>query len=151
MSAARIIGLGQPLAGDDGVGIAVVAYLRRHGVGTDIELREATATTALIDLVIHRGPVVIVDALLESPAGCVREVGIESLDEAGASALSGHGVGLRGAIALARTLMPERVTPRLHLVGVTIARPQRLERRLSLDVSSAIPCAAAAALTLAMR
>jgi hydrogenase maturation protease len=146
MSAPRIIGVGQPHAGDDGVGVAVVEYLRkRNSLG--LELHQARAPTELIELLAHDRQVVIVDALLGVAPGSVRELDAGAI-AANPCLLSLHGLGLSEAVELARTLSPERFTPRLHLVGVTIARPKRYQRQLSLEVALAVPRAAALALAL---
>jgi hydrogenase maturation protease len=149
MSAARIIGLGQALAGDDGVGLAVIAHLRQRSDLGDVELCEASDPSELVALLAHDRLVVIVDALLGTPAGTTREIGIAEIDAAGPSTLSSHGMGLSQAIELARTLAPDRFAPRLHIVAVTIARPRPGERRLSPAVAAAVPHAAAIAVTLA--
>jgi hydrogenase maturation protease len=150
MSVARIIGLGQLLGGDDCVGIAVVRDLRKRGVIGAVELCEVSSPTDLIFLLAHDRPVVVVDALLDAPAGRVRQLGIESIDGASACALSSHGLGLHEAFRLARALTPDRCTPRLHLVGVTISQPMQAKRELSFEVSLAIPCASTLALSLAL-
>ena len=149
MKGARIIGVGQPLAGDDGVGLAVVEHLRARGVPAGVELCLASEAAALVELCAHDGPVVIVDALLAPPPGRVCEVDGAALEDAGFSPLSSHGVGLREAIELARALAPGRFTPRLALVGVTIAWARPGARRLSISVAAAVPRAATLALTLA--
>ena len=46
---ARVIGLGQAAAGDDGVGLAVLDALRARGVPADVELVRATEDVALGD------------------------------------------------------------------------------------------------------
>jgi hydrogenase maturation protease len=141
MSAARIIGLGQPYAGDDGVGAAVIEHLRGR---CHLELHTAHSPTELIDLLVHEAPVVVIDALVGRDPGEVQEV--ELAEVAGSSGFSSHGLGLREAVDLARVILP--VTSQLHVVAVTISPPARHQRGLSPAVAAAVPHAAALALAL---
>ena len=122
--AARIIGVGQQWAGDDGVGLAVIRKLRERGSG--IDLVELDEPSRLIDLLIDGAdPVVLVDALLDGgPAG--RVVQIDSRrDPLCGHLLSTHGVGVMDAIELARITHPDRVASHIHIVGITIQETSR--------------------------
>ena len=141
---ARIICLGQPAAGDDGVGPAVGARLRAGGLPPGVELLEATDASQLVELVQFPGTVVLVDALLGEPAGRVVTLSPETLAAAALTPLSSHGLSAGGALALARSVAPEAVSPEVLVVGVTIAPPQRYALRLSPEVAAAVPEAVAA-------
>jgi hydrogenase maturation protease len=146
MPRARIIALGQPVAGDDGVGPAVLARLRAGGVPPDVELVAATEASALVEGVQLEGPVVIVDALLAEPAGQVLVLSPEDLATGALSPLSSHGLSAGGAIALARVLAPGALSPRIAVVAVTILPPGRYREGLSPGVGEALDAAAAAVL-----
>ncbi len=149
MAAARIVCLGQPAAGDDGVGPAVARRLREAGLPAGVELVEAADASHLVELVQHAGPVVLVDALLGEPAGRVAALPPEALSEAALTPLSSHGLSAGQALALARRLAPGAVSPRVTVVGVTISPPRRYEARLSPEVAAAVEGACRAALQAA--
>jgi hydrogenase maturation protease len=149
MPTARIVCLGQPAAGDDGVGPAVARRLRQGGPPPGVEVVDARDASELVELVQHEGPVVIVDALLGEPAGRVVALAPEALSEAALTPLSSHGLSAGQALALARRLAPGAVSPRVVVVGVTIAAPRRYEARLSPEVAAAVGPAAEAALAAA--
>lgn len=65
----RVIALGQPAAGDDGVGPAVLAALREAGAPEGAELLSCPDPSALIELLQAEGPIVIVDAVLGERPG----------------------------------------------------------------------------------
>lgn len=142
----RIVGLGQPAAGDDGVGPAVLARLRERGVPEGVELVAAAEASALVDLVQLDGPVVVVDAVLAEPSGRVVVVSADDLEAGALSTLSTHGLSAGGAIALARQVAPGAVSRRIAIVGVTIAHPRRYTYSLSPEVLAALDDAADAAL-----
>lgn len=79
---ARVVGLGQRVAGDDGVGLAILERLRRTGVGPGVELFEVAEATALLPLLETPHPVFVVDAVVG--AGPVGEVVDLSAEEIGA-------------------------------------------------------------------
>jgi hydrogenase maturation protease len=147
---ARIIALGQPAAGDDGVGLAVLERLRASVPG-GVELCVAADATDLLALLATPSPVVLVDALLGEPAGEIREVAPEALDARSATAVSSHGLGIGEAIATARALYPETIAPRISVVAVVIGRPSSCRKGLSPRVAAAVDGAAALAISLAGR
>jgi hydrogenase maturation protease len=142
--AARIIGVGQQWAGDDGVGIAVIRKLREMGVAS-LNLVEAAEPTQLITLLTDGAdPVVLVDAVLdEGPAGRVLLIDAQRQDPHSRHLLSTHGVGVTEAIELARIAHPDRFAQRIFIVGITIQSAGRSSRDLSPAVADAVPRAAA--------
>jgi hydrogenase maturation protease len=145
---ARVIGVGQGAAGDDGVGLAIVEWLRARGVPDGVELVRAPEDAALIGLLETQVPVVLVDAVLGTPAGDVHELAPEDLANGPLLPFSTHGMGVAKAIELARVLAPTAVSPSIRIIAVTIARPQRYEQQLSPAVAAAVPRAAARVLAL---
>jgi hydrogenase maturation protease len=149
--AARIIGVGQQLAGDDGVGLAVVRKLRETAAAMD--LVEALEPSQLVTLLTDgANPVVLVDAVLdEGAAGRVLLIDGQRPDPHPHSRhlLSTHGLGVMEAIELARIAHPDRVAQRIFIVGITIQRASRCGSLLSTAVADAVPHAAARALEMA--
>lgn len=147
---ARVIGLGQAAAGDDGVGLAILDRLRAMGVPAGTTLFEAAEATGLIPLLETGDAVVLVDAVVgHGTVGEVLELDEQMLNARpeGPRPLSTHGVDVGQAIALARVLSPGAISPRICLVGVTIARPLCYAHGLSPAVEAAVPRAARAVLT----
>lgn len=139
---ARVIGLGQAAAGDDQVGLAVIEHLRGAGVSEGVELLAAAEPSALLPLLETAATVVLVDAVLAAPAGEVLVLAPEELEQRGLSTMSTHGLGVAQAVALARLLSAAAVSPSIHVVGVSISRPERFQQGLSPEVAAAIPRAA---------
>jgi hydrogenase maturation protease len=149
MTSPRIIGVGQPFAGDDAAGLAVIAHLRAQGCA-GIELCEALDASELITLAGDGAPLVLVDGMMGAPAGLVRQIAIEELDDTMRFGASSHGFGVRQALALAQALSAGAAArPCAQLVGIGIANARRGAPGLSPAVRSAIPAAAALALELA--
>jgi hydrogenase maturation protease len=79
---------------------------------------------------------------LAAPAGEVLVLEPEELEQRGLSTMSTHGLGVAQAVALARLLSPTAVSPSIHIVGVSISRPERFQQGLSPEVAAAVPQAA---------
>jgi hydrogenase maturation protease len=138
---ARVIGLGQALAGDDGVGLAVLEWLGAAGVPDGVELVSACDESALLALLETPAPVVLVDAILGGRPGEVVELGPEDLATERSGPVSTHGLGVARTIALARVLGAAHPAS-VRLVGVTVARPGA-GAGLSAPGAAAVPYAAA--------
>ncbi|KYF79831.1 hydrogenase expression/formation protein hupD [Sorangium cellulosum] len=148
---ARIIGLGQRAAGDDAAGLAVLEALRRRAPPAGAELVEARDASALVSLLQTPAKVVIVDAVLASPPGEVLDLSPSDLAAGAPVPVSTHGLGVGQAIELARLAAPDRLSPDIRIVGVSIGRPRRPrasdELGLSPEVTEAVPRAVARVLS----
>lgn len=146
-----IIGLGQSVAGDDAVGLAVLDAIERRCL-QHVELIRARDASQLVDLLNTSGQFILVDAVLVTTEqiGMVFVLSPEQLDERANSTVSSHGVSVAQAIELARAVHTS-AKPRIQLVAIGIAQPQRLERHISKKVNDAIAKAADAVEALVRR
>lgn len=148
MMRARVIGLGQAAAGDDGVGLVVLRSLRERGLPSGVELHEVGEPSALVALLSGETPVIVVDAVLGDSVGEVLELSPDELGEHAPVRLSSHGLGVTEAIGLARALAEGCSPPEIRIVAVTIARPERYQQGLSPGVAAAVPRAVDRVLSL---
>jgi hydrogenase maturation protease len=152
MIGTRVIALGQEAAGDDGVGLAVLAALRQQPIPSGTELVEARDASALISLLETPANVVIIDAAVAAQPGQVIELPAGELADRSVHDLhpvSSHGLGIPQAIALVRQLSPSRISPSIRIVLITITRPVRYRAGLSSPITAIIDEAAARVLALA--
>jgi hydrogenase maturation protease len=137
----RVIGIGQPAAGDDAVGHAIIEAMGELALPPGVELVRVREASALLPLLEDVSQVVVVDAVIGAGApGTVRVLDESELDGAGMSSVSSHGIGVVQAIELARTLSPH--APEVRLVAVSIAAPSEYREGLSEEVSCAVAEAA---------
>jgi hydrogenase maturation protease len=142
MAEILVVGLGQAAAGDDGVGASVIRELESRSLPDGVTLRHLGEPSALVELLMAPRVVVIVDAVLGTPAGEVIEPSIRELASSAPIRLSSHGVGVTEAIALAETLNGAAAMPEIRIVAVTILRPDRYHLGLSSEATGAISRAA---------
>lgn len=136
-----IIGCGNELAGDDGVGITVVRRLAAEtALPGNVQIIEAGIPgLSLVELMLGADKVILVDSFLGGAApGMVRCFGEEDLPPPGYNAGQSHGIGLREALSFARGVMPGNFPGEVVVVGVEIERPRRWVQGLSPAVESAV-------------
>jgi len=141
-----VIGIGNPLRGDDAVGL-IVAREVRAAATADIAVIELEGEPAsLIAAWEGAGPTVVVDAVASgAPAGTVTVVDATDAPlPPSLSAASTHALGLGEAIELARVL--DRLPKRLVVVGVE-ASEFAPGRPLTPAVAAAVPPATRAVLS----
>jgi hydrogenase maturation protease len=115
-----VLGLGNPLAGDDGFGPAVIARLRAEpALAHGADLRDAgTDLLGHIDTLAGYDEVVLVDAVVGlEPAGCVTVIGEHTFSAWPADATGCHQISPLVAIRLFRALHPDART-RVTLVAL---------------------------------
>lgn len=139
MSTTRVIGIGNPLREDDGVGPAAVARLQSLALPADVEVLDGgEAGLALVGLMegVHRA--VIVDAVrMGARPGEVRVFGLDEVRIAEEL----HGGGLHAARAGTALQMAEALgslPPEVRVVGI---QPKRTGwgPGLSPEVAAALP------------
>jgi len=118
----RVIGCGNPEAGDDAVGLLATSLARRR-LPPEIDVVQAGVSVRVLDLLEDVDAAVIADAVRapggdRAPGTIVRAVG----DRDGLSAkvrgsLSSHGLGLAEAVGLAAVMGP---LPRVTFLGVEV-------------------------------
>jgi len=143
----RIIGVGNPLMGDDGVGIAVVERLQQETLPAGVEVVDGgTGGLTLLDLMAGADRVILVDAVETGrpPGTVIRLAGADLMLPEQAPAFSLHETALPSVFALGREL---GVLPRsLVLFGV---QPASVERRMGLSPAVAAAVAEVAGRVLA--
>jgi len=133
MSRRLVIGLGNPLAGDDGFGPAVLRRLQEIGLPGDVDaVPSCTDLLDHIDCFLGYEAVVLVDALTgtSAPLGTVDRVDESTLLAWRAPSTSAHRLSPVEALRVFRALVPRAAT-RITLVALHTdsVRPQPVHAR----------------------
>ncbi|APV44434.1 hydrogenase maturation protease [Dehalogenimonas formicexedens] len=97
-----ILGVGNILLSDEGVGVRVVEELKKRPLPEGVEVVDgATRAMELIDIIRGREKVIIIDALdAEAEPGAVFKFGVEQLVETRKMSVSVHDIGVHEALFL---------------------------------------------------
>lgn len=141
VSRALIVCIGNELVADDGAGQAVYDYLMEDKLPPDVRI--SLLGLGGIDLIeeLHGEELlVVVDAVqLQGTPGTVHTLEWDQLPAMGPRPVSGHGIGVREAVHVARKLYPERCPANVYLVGIEGRCFDQLGKGLSPEVALAIP------------
>ena len=136
-----VLGIGNPLMGDDGVGITLLEGLMaldaEADLGQDVTYVDGgTIGLSLLPMVLDAGSLLVLDAVAGPVAGAVVELSGDQLPRLLRMKLSPHQVGLLDVLASARLLGSE--PSRIAVVGIT---PAFVDMRFSLspEVEAALP------------
>jgi hydrogenase maturation protease len=150
MTKTIVIGLGNPILGNDGVGWKVAEEVeRRIGARADVEVDcVSLGGISLMERLIGYDQAIVVDALQAEPTGSVLVLTLEDLPNYSAFHTTNvHDVSLQNALKMGRDLgaqLPKRVM----VVGVAVEPVFDFGEELSPEVQAAVPLATAATLDL---
>lgn len=137
-----VLGMGNPILQDDGVGIHVINELRKHLIDSKVILDIAyTGGLNLLDMIRGFDKVILVDAVKQegSKTGEVKRF---SLTEAPAvHSCNPHDVSLSEALLLAKQLGETHLPQEIVVIGIVVKNTIDFGERLSREVASAVPTA----------
>ncbi|MBO8127742.1 MAG: hydrogenase maturation protease [Peptococcaceae bacterium] len=139
----RILGCGNIIAGDDGVGVEVLHELQKRTLPAGVELVEAGAPgLGMLDLMYGARKVIIVDAVADGgPAGRVIRWREAELPKKTSRAVSVHDISIRDALAFGRKSVPAMMPDEIVVIGITVERMEKWHMGLSPAVVEAVPAA----------
>jgi hydrogenase maturation protease len=139
-----VLGIGNVLMRDEGVGVHVVRYLEALGAPRGCALLDGgTGGLHLLDAMQRAGRVILVDAALDGgPRGRVRRLRPRYASEYPRT-LTAHDIGLRDLLDVFYLLGSE---PDVTLFAVSIEPPGELGTELSAALAARIPAIAACVL-----
>ncbi len=138
-----VLGIGNPILGDDGVGFHVVEALQTDPPPGDITFECVDASGfALLDYVVGYDRVVIVDAIMtvDGKTGNVYRLGLDNFKPS-KHTISPHDTDLPTALHLGAT-MKLKLPEKIDIVAVEIPPVYEFSQSLSADVEKAVPEAA---------
>ena len=132
-----VLGVGNYLLGDEGVGVHAARELLGAGVPEGVTVLDGgTGGFHLLSLFQDYDPIILIDATMDgAPAGTARLLRPKFASDFPRT-LSAHDIGLRDLLESATLLGP---LPRMYLITVSIEQLQSMSVELSPRVKDAIP------------
>jgi len=137
-----IIGVGNPILGDDGVGIHVANQLKQKNIANfNIKIDEAaTGGMNLLDLIKGYDKAVIIDAVKSNNGehGMVERISIDNFTTM--HSYNPHDVSLTEAIELSKKIGEKQIPKEIVVIGIIIKNsPCEFSEKLSDEISKAVP------------
>jgi len=135
-----VLGVGNPILSDDGVGIHVARELKKREMpGVDVE-ELAASGLELLDAVRGYDKVVIIDAIQTTKGKPGELYVLEEKDfEKSIHGSSPHGINIATALALGRKLVPNEMPKEVVFFAVEAEDLVNVSERLTPKVAKALP------------
>lgn len=135
--ATLILGVGNVLMGDEGVGVHAVRLLEHSGLPENVTVLDGgTGGFHLLSLFQDYNPIILIDATMDGkPAGTVTLTRPQFASDFPRT-LSAHDIGLRDLLESAQLIGP---LPTLYLITVSIDKIQAMSMELSDPIQKCLP------------
>jgi len=135
-----VLGVGNPILSDDGVGIHVARKLKEKNVpGVTIE-ELAASGLELLDLVVGYDQVIIIDAIKTKDGRPGDFYELEEKDfERSIHGSSPHGINIATALALGRKIVPDKMPKQVLFIAVEADDVVNVSERLTQKIQEAVP------------
>ena len=139
-----VLGVGNPILQDDGVGLHVIEALRQRMNNPMVTIETAsTGGMNLLDMIRGYEKVILIDAMKQndSKPGEVKRFLLSDFHTVHSS--NPHDVSLSEALHLAKQLGEKHLPSKIILIGITVNNTYEFGEHLSSEVASAVPTAVA--------
>jgi hydrogenase maturation protease len=136
-----VLGVGNQILGDDGVGIHVVKELKKQIKDPNITLDDAvTGGMNLLDLLLGYDKAIIIDAVKtnDGQTGDVKRIPLSNFSTM--HSCNPHDVSLIEAIEMAKKMGEDKIPKEIIVIGILMKEiPCEFGEKLSEKISSAVP------------
>ena len=136
-----VLGVGNPILRDDGVGLHVVKQLKQHINDPNVTIDEAlTGGMSLLDMILGYDKAILIDAVKigNSQTGEVKRFSLS--DFTPVHSCNPHDVNLSEALRLAEKLGEDRIPHEIVVIGIVVNdMPYAFGEQLSSKVTEAVP------------
>ena len=136
-----VLGVGNQILGDDGVGVHIANELKKHIKDPNITIDEAiTGGMNLLDIILGYEKAIIIDAVKTETgeSGEVKRIPINNFSTM--HSCNPHDVSLIEAIEMAKKIGETRIPQEIIIIGVMMKQiPCEFGEKLSKNIATAVP------------
>jgi hydrogenase maturation protease len=136
-----ILGVGNQILGDDGIGIHISNELKKYIKNPDVKIDEAiTGGMNLLDLILGYDKAIIVDAVKSEKGkhGSVQRIPISDFNTM--HSCNPHDVSLIEAIEMAKKMGENRIPKEIIIIGIMMKQiPCEFKEKLSEEIVAVVP------------
>lgn len=138
-----ILGIGNPMLGDDGVGVHVVNEIKKRIQNPHITIDEAiTGGMNLLDLILGYDKAIIIDAVKSEDThhGEVKRIVLSEFNTM--HSCNPHDASLIEAIEMAEKMGETRIPQEIVIIGIMMKKvPCEFSEQLSQEIAASVPSA----------
>jgi len=137
----RVIGIGNPLASDDAIGVHVARELLKVKLPNNVEVIEAESSGPFVlESIAGADKVILVDAAVGgSKPGTIHRLSLDMVQPCRSNVRSLHEINLADLLKVGRLVQPETFPKEFVIIGIEVADTTRCRQGLSDAVRNAIP------------
>ena len=139
-----VLGIGNPILGDDGVGFHIAQELAREVKDENIDVKDTSAGGLnLLELIVGYDKVIIIDAIMtkDGEAGEIYQLRPADVGETAQSTISAHHLDLLAMIKLGKELFPGKMPEEVKVLAVGVQEVAWVTEELTGKVKEAVPMA----------
>lgn len=140
-----VLGLGNPILGDDGVGVHVAQAVAARLDGSNVDVIDTSMDGLnLFDFILGYDKLVVVDAIVtdNGEVGEIYRLKPEQIYEPSGSAISPHHFTLSSTIELGKRLFPDEIPREVIVFAIKTRDASEITEQMTDDVKQAVPKAA---------
>jgi hydrogenase maturation protease len=136
-----VLGIGNSLRSDDGVGVSVIEALRKENLKDTTEVREGISGLDILSAMIGFDKVIIVDAILSGgEPGTIYKLSLNDLDNRKTlHAFSSHDVDFLAMLEYGKDLFPEKISEDIIIIAIEAKDITTISEKCTPKVEKAIP------------
>jgi len=136
-----VLGIGNPILGDDGVGVHVAQELAKEIRDKDIDIKDASFDGLnLLELIAGYDKLIVIDAIMaDDKVGEIYKLTPESISDMAGFTTSPHHSNLASTIEMGEKLFPERMPKEVTIFAVGTQEVVQVTEEMTGKVSEAIP------------
>jgi hydrogenase maturation protease len=138
-----VLGMGNTILGDDGVGIHIVRKLaqRSHPGNTDFK-ETGAGGLSLLELIRGYDRLIIADAVMtrEAKPGKIKRIMVEEIKET-SGAITPHDAGFAATIQIGTALFPDEMPRKIIIYAINTEDAEQVTEEMSAKVRKAVPYA----------
>ena len=137
-----VLGIGNPILGDDGVGFRIAQELANEIKDENIDVKDTSVGGLnLLELIVGYDKVIIIDAIMteNGEAGEIYQLRPADIGEAAQSTISAHHLDLLAMIKLGKELFPGKMPEEVKVLAVGVQEVAMVTEEMTGKVKEAVP------------
>jgi len=137
-----VLGIGNPILGDDGIGFHIAQELAEKIKDENIEVKATTVNGLnLLELIAGYDKLIVIDAIMteDGKAGEIYKLKPEGIGEPACSTISTHHLNLANTIELGKRIFPEEMPEEVTIFAVGTQQVAKVTEEMTEKVREAIP------------
>jgi len=137
-----VLGIGNPILGDDGIGFHIAQELAKEIKDENIDVKDTSVDGLnLLELIVGYDRLIVIDAIMteDEKVGEIYRLKPENICEPARSAISPHHFNLATTLEIGKRLFPKEIPEEIIVFAVGTQEVTKVTEEMTVKVKKAIP------------